>query len=298
MSSCAHHVTASEASSLIHPAVSKGGVKHALGIELKAKSVLDLLMTQTAARVGNILGSGRAENDLLLDRAFLETAEFRNFAYSEDFHVAVGRRGTGKSALYRKLTEFYQRRSAEALLVVDAVQEHTAMSISHRLHQSCQSYTHSRAVMRIVWRVALLSQVAAELVLKRNVRSPKGTEWLIEHFQKLGVSAEGNVHDVCDRLLASACTTSVQELASQAARVGNVELLQQLVTNLLAKENKRGVVMVDRLDEGWAPDAVSTGIIGGLIHAATDLSERGSGVHTLVFVRDNIFRALAHFDPD
>jgi hypothetical protein len=38
--------------------------------------------------------------------------------------------------------------------------------------------------------------------------------------------------------------------------------------------------------------------LGGLSLAIADLSEGQSGIHSTIFVRDNMFRALAHFDGD
>ena len=50
---------------------------------------------------GNILGSARAETDAaMLGQAFLETADYAALVNTQDFSFVVGRRGTGKSALF------------------------------------------------------------------------------------------------------------------------------------------------------------------------------------------------------
>jgi hypothetical protein len=113
-------------------------------------------------RAGNILGSSRAEQDTLLDRVFVSTSEFRSLTHSTDFNVVVGRRGTGKSALFRKVHEYYGHEPG-VLSVSDAVEEHTSLSISHRLGGVCEAYEHARAIMRIVWKVSILSHAAIEL---------------------------------------------------------------------------------------------------------------------------------------
>lgn len=52
----------------------------------------------------NSLGDTTAENDgKMLSDAFVATADFRSLIESDDRTVVVGRRGTGKSALYIEL---------------------------------------------------------------------------------------------------------------------------------------------------------------------------------------------------
>lgn len=54
----------------------------------------------------------------------------------------------------------------------------------------------------------------------------------------------------------------------------------------------------DGLDEGWLPTPTATAVLGGLALAVADLDESQSNIHSTIFVRDNMFRALAHFDAD
>jgi hypothetical protein len=52
------------------------------------------------------------------------------------------------------------------------------------------------------------------------------------------------------------------------------------------------------LDEGWIPESAATSVLGGLSLAVADLDESQTGIHGVLFIRDNMFRALAHFDTD
>ena len=54
----------------------------------------------------NPLGDTTAENDnKMLSDAFIETADFRTLIESDDRTIVVGRRGTGKSALFYQLNK-------------------------------------------------------------------------------------------------------------------------------------------------------------------------------------------------
>ena len=58
---------------------------------------------------GNLLGAPRAEIDnKMLDAAFVETPDFRALVNTKDFNFVVGRRGTGKSALFIKASKYLE----------------------------------------------------------------------------------------------------------------------------------------------------------------------------------------------
>ena len=60
----------------------------------------------------------------------------------------------------------------------------------------------------------------------------------------------------------------------------------------------RVLVMCDRLDEGWIPDSTSTASLGGLANAAASFTDKQAPLHVVLFIRDNMFRALSHMDSD
>ena len=63
----------------------------------------------TRTRHGNIQGNPRAQSDgEMLDRAYISTADFRVLAETTDFSFVVGRRGTGKSALFLMLQRYFR----------------------------------------------------------------------------------------------------------------------------------------------------------------------------------------------
>src|SRR5262245_15419703 len=46
------------------------------------------------------------------------------------------------------------------------------------------------------------------------------------------------------------------------------------------------------------PSEIPTALLGGLVLTSCDLVDRHTGIHAVAFVSDNMFRALAYFDPD
>lgn len=247
-------------------------------------------------RSGNIFGAARAENDVLLKTAFVETAEFKNLAYTNDFHVAVGRRGTGKSAVFIKLRETVAK--ANTLVLESTAEEHHTLAIGEALSAVSSKYEHARAASKLLWKSSILTHVCAEIVFYRNAHLTREQQWVREHLQRWLLDRKQSIYATTAVMLKAANKNSLQSLLEDIYSNGKVQALQQFVGDWLNENEKKVVLLVDRLDEGWAADPVPTGVLGGLVIAAVDLAEAVCPVHVLAFVRDNMFRALAHFDPD
>lgn len=247
-------------------------------------------------RAGNIFGAARAENDALLRNAFVETAEFKNLAYTNDFHVAVGRRGTGKSAVFIRLRETAAK--ANTLVLESTAEEHHTLAIGEALAAVSPKYEHARAASKLLWKSSILTHVCAEIVFYRNPHLTQEQQWVNEHLKRWLLDRKQSVYATTALMLKAASKESLQSLLEDISNNGKVQVLQQFVGDWLSRNGKKVLLLVDRLDEGWAADPVPTGVLGGLVVAAVDLAEAFCPVHVLAFVRDNMFRALAHFDPD
>lgn len=95
----------------------------------------------------NILGDLRAEADhAMLDRAFLETADYRTLIETSDRVLVVGRRGTGKSALTRALKTYWA--AANAAVVSLSPEEHEIIGARPLVEMFGQKFNRVRAGSR------------------------------------------------------------------------------------------------------------------------------------------------------
>jgi len=78
----------------------------------------------------------------------------------------------------------------------------------------------------------------------------------------------------------------------------HIDELTEILTNVLREINKKIVVLVDRLDEGYEPDDIGVGIVDGIVYGTDDLRSRFQEIKAVLFLRDNIFRAIQQFDQD
>jgi hypothetical protein len=248
--------------------------------------------------VGNLLGSPRAEADVLLDKAFVETPDFRALVETEDFHIVVGRRGTGKSALYHRVQNDF-RENGKVCLHAETPSEHAALTLQGVLDARGCNYRTARALSRVLWRGYILTVLARKLLIHLKVRRTETTKDLESSIQRVpAVSNATTAYEYIGTILSVHTDIHATALPGAVAATIGIESLENAVRDALSQMKGTGVVLFDSLDEGWEPTELPTALLGGLVLAAADLAEKAMSVYVLAFVRDNMFRAIAYFDPD
>jgi hypothetical protein len=248
--------------------------------------------------VGNLLGSPRAEADPLLDRAFVPTSDYHALTARTDFNFVVGRRGTGKSALFRKTAEHFQAEHS-VLLCKYTPPEHATMEFQ-RLLERCETYRVMRAAARLCWRGRMLIEATDHVlsVWEKFFQEPHPFLLTYKESHLSLFSAESNSRHVEIFRHYSAAASAGVEIPDLLARGLLIEEFQKQVAGALDQLRTHVVLLFDGLDEGWEPTLVSAAALGGLAVALSDLADARTPLHGVVFVRDNMMRALAHFDND
>ncbi len=247
----------------------------------------------------NILGDVRAEADgEMLEIAFYETPDYRTLIESSDRTVVVGRRGTGKSALAYKL-EKYWNIAQKTIVLHLAADEDQIIGIRPLIKLFGDEFKLVRAGSRIAWRYALLMEVAGALSKRYKYKNAVGSAILDRHLIDWRKDRYGFCSKLKDKLrkivdTSAAPETRVSDLARNL-QIGDVE---EAIDSVLDATNISLYVLIDRLDEGYEPDEIGIGLVDGLVQAVIDVNTKFKKVRTLVFLRDNIFRAVSKNDPD
>ncbi|MFT4064762.1 P-loop ATPase, Sll1717 family [Paraburkholderia sp.] len=247
----------------------------------------------------NALGDTTAENDKkMLTEAFVATADFRTLIETDERTVVVGRRGTGKSALYLQLQKHWE--GDKKIVVLPFSPEDTeVIGFRSLLKPFSTSFNLARASTRLLWRYAMLMEIAA--YIRGNYKLGhlvENDETLREHLNRWG-SVKGNLLTKC-RHIAKAFLSSASPEEAVGDLPGNLDLnhIESKVISLTELSERRFVLLLDRLDEGYEPDEIGIGIITGLAYASIELNKRADKIRPIIFLRDNIYRAVAKEDPD
>lgn len=247
----------------------------------------------------NVLGDIRAEHDRhMLELAFYETPDYRTLVESTDRPIVVGRRGTGKSALAYELKKYWSR--GKNTTVIEVVpEEDQVIGIRPLLSLFGSKYNQIKAGARIAWKYALLLEVVGALLIQKRLTGNELTTVMGEElgrYKNTAPKMTGRFRALLQRCVQ--CGGTPESTIADLAQRLRIAELQEDVNQLLAKKRCSFVFLIDQLDEGFEPDEVGVGLVGGFVHAAVDLNGQVPGVQANIFLRDNIFKALTQFDPD
>jgi hypothetical protein len=248
----------------------------------------------------NMFGDVRAEFDhLMLDTSFHESQNYRTLIESRDRFVVVGRRGTGKSALTYRLSKDWRAKKFSTIVI--APTEEQVIGLRPVAELFGDSVTRIRAGMKLAWRYALLMEVA--VLCERNYK----TAAAIHKYETLKVHLTKwiAVGDSPFTRLRATLKTSLHGINNAEDRIADLSSILQLTRltdemAMLSQSLKQPViVLIDRLDEGYDPDKVGVGIVDGIIYGTDEVRNAiGDSLQAIVFLRDNIFRAVQLEDPD
>jgi len=250
--------------------------------------------------LANPLGDIRAEADhSMLSRAFYETPDYLSLLDSDDKVVVVGRRGTGKSALTYTLQRQWGGQRLSALVVVTP-EEHQTLALAPLISKSGSKFLTIRAASRLLWRYGLMLEVAQQLSVRFKVRDAVSSSAILsKHIANWG-HQDQPFFDKLRFLYKKHISpqTPQDEIIATLADALDVSGIERALKSVMVNGVK-AQVLIDRLDEGFDPESSNVAFIDGAITAAIDISTAFKGiVKPLVFLRDNIFRAVAHYDQD
>jgi len=238
----------------------------------------------------------------MLHRAFYETPDYRSLLESDEKVVVVGRRGTGKSALTFRLGSDWRdgQEGKGTTLIVVSPDEHHTLALEPYIARTGSRFLSVRAACRLLWRYGLILQVSQALSSRYKSRELVSESELLLRHLKLWGKQDAPFYDklrtTIKRVLLDG--VPVEEFIEHLADSLELAALEKEFRKVL--EPARPVrILIDRLDEGLEPNQVGIAFIDGAITAMIDLaSAYRAKIRPLVFLRDNIFRAVAYHDQD
>ena len=253
----------------------------------------------TTRRKPNPLGELPAEADhLMLESAFYETPDYKTLLEHQEYNIVVGRRGVGKSALFYRLSKTWDR-TDHLHLVELSPEQHQVVGLRALTKQFGERFNLIYAGSRIAWRYALLMEATMKVWGHYKLTGFDGEHVLKTHVGKW----QQNGRQFAERLRLTLRLvldgnldpeSSIAELPSKL----QVDEIQQALFSGLGKTRERVLLLVDRLDEGYEADSIGIGLLVGLVQASIDINTRFSNIKSVVFLRDNIFRAISRNDPN
>lgn len=251
----------------------------------------------------NRLGDARAEHDPLLDSAFVQTHEYRLLLDNPAGYVVVGRRGTGKSALFRALRKTVPLRPRTR--VIDIVPHSSEVRPIHSILRQFSNTTYDalQDFSTALWRYILIMNVATDIAGHRPALmdhlAGEQRALLLRHISRWRAE-EG---DSLQKMFGLA-TKAIGAATDVGLALGTLNPWMQMrpigemIDGMLVAADLTYVVLADALDEGFEPGSIAVAFVNGLVSAGTDLTLKVPRIRLSSFLRDNIFRSIQRNDAN
>lgn len=266
------------------------------------------------------IGDPRAENEMAtLDRYYLTIDEFER-AQRGEVNLVVGRKGSGKTALFIRLRD--KMRQDRRNIVVDLKPEGYQLI---KIKEDILLYLSEGARQHLItafWEYLILLEIAYKLLEKdqHSYRFTRDVHDIYVRLEKLyripDISAEGDFSErlaaLSEKLAQKYQAKYGQESARRLTAAEVTELvythdirqLRNLISEYLSR--KQSVwVLFDNLDKGWSTqgvDVIDSIVLKCLVDAGRkierDMRRARHNVHCIIFVRNDVYDHLMRNNPD
>jgi hypothetical protein len=264
------------------------------------------------------LGDTAAENEIKgLRRYYVSTGVLRQVAQGHA-HLVVGRKGSGKTAMFYALREKVKR--GRQVLVLDMRPEghqftRLREAVLEALSEGDQEYT-----IAAFWTYLLSAEVAHKILTSQGEKNAADREpRTFEAYSRLQAAYDAHElrsrDDFSERLLRQIdrIATRFEEEGNVTSRSdltelvygGDIRTLNDAVAEYLVQEKDEVWLLIDNLDKSWATRGSTREdmlILRGLLdasHRLTDQMEARDVVfRSVVFIRTDIYEHLVSRTPD
>jgi len=268
------------------------------------------------------LGATSAENEMRdLDRYYLETDQFLKSLRGEA-HLVVGRKGSGKSAIFIQIRDGEREKSRNKNIVLDLKPDgYKLIKFKERILKFLAEGTYQHTITAF-WEYVLLLEICYKILEKDKARHIhdhrlyEGYRELAELYYAEGYDSDGDFSERMSVLMEKIYS----EYQSLYGDQSNTSLSAAQVTELLYKhdvkqlklklgkylENKEVLwLLFDNIDNGWPTSGLQHEdllIIRALIEATRKIERQfGSDeffVHSVVFLRNDVYELLVQETSD
>lgn len=253
-----------------------------------------------------------AESDSRLADYFVTTPYVR-YALKGRRTQILGRKGSGKSALFRQVPDLARAAEPESITILITPDQYSWSALKQYQEQGLMSeHAHTNA-----WKFSLIIEATSAL-LSANIIWSGGAQRAIEVLRKFLSDNFGQVdpsfHDSASSILRGLSSFNLsafgfgvgvgRDTGPQDQRL-TPAVIDHLVDLLeIAVSQCRIIISLDRLDDSWDGSDESRSLLIGLLKAAKDFNDRlgaqasNVGMRVNVFLRADMYDNLTFDDKD
>jgi hypothetical protein len=263
------------------------------------------------------LGDSAAENEIRgLKEYFVQTGQFRQ-AVQGHARLVVGRKGTGKTAIYYEARDYV--RHGRSTLILDMKPDGHQLTKLREVVLAELSEGQREHTVTAFWTYLLLAELGHKLQSEAEYGYAQRDPVRFQRYQALqdaflslnlasGEDLSQRLLRLVDRLagrFGDLKDISARSDITELVYGGDIPALQRAVSAYLAAEKDEVWMLVDDLDKSWVTRGTTHEdmlILRGLLEATRklqrQLQDEQVDFHCLVFLRTDIFDHLTRDTPD
>jgi len=238
-------------------------------------------------------GDDSAERDNHLLSYFVDTESYKRLV-RKDKSIVVGRKGSGKSALRKKLEEVFS--AEENMHVINISPKYS--SIRNILNDKSLADGFGE---EIFFQHSWLRQIMLDCLCRighgaKGKYAKDSLEFARKISKDLNRTSKDiveNISDVLERIKIKAGKLGELglQLEKELRNVADVDALEHHISTI-TKDGAKFVVMVDDLDLGWDNSLISNNLLLGLLSATSQLKALSNNIHVIIFLREDVYSIL------
>lgn len=238
-------------------------------------------------------GDDSAERDNHLLDYFVQTESYNRLS-EKSKSIVVGRKGSGKSALRKKLDKTFSEQADTHVINISPKYS----SIRNILNENALSDGFGE---EIFFQHTWLRQMMLDGLCHIGHKS-KG-EYAVESLsfaRNISVELNRTSKDLVENISEILSRIKIQagnlgelglHLEKELRKVSEVDALEHHVASL-AEKGAKFIIMVDDLDLGWDNSKLSNNLLLGLLSASSHIKAISQNIHVLIFLREDVYSIL------
>ncbi|TRX75345.1 P-loop ATPase, Sll1717 family [Pseudomonas mangiferae] len=238
-------------------------------------------------------GDDSAEKDAYLLEYFVTSESLKRLAEKEK-GIVIGRKGSGKSALLKKLDQIF-RDQDETTVIKVAPKYNSIRTILN--NKDISSNFGTEIFFQHTW----LRQIYLDLMCNighgaKGVYASGSYEVAREIAKQQGRTSKDIVENIADVLAKVKAKVGDLgefglELEKELRNIADVEALEHHINALISNKEK-AVVLIDDLDLGWDNSETANDMLLGLLSAANYIGGMNNNIHPVIFLREDVYSIL------
>lgn len=235
-------------------------------------------------------GEDSAELDKNLLSYFIDSPELKILSKKRK-NLIVGRKGTGKSAIRKKLAEMLR----DSMNIEIMPNKNVMESICN--DRNIQNNFDNEIFFQYAWLTYLYDKIFEKIDESYQVEKSKENHDFIKKYIETRHRYNNSLVEAITNIIKSIEIESgrISDLGltieKELIKITSCDIMENSIKSIV-KDEQEIVIFIDDLDLGWDNSSISNNLLLGLLYATSHIHTLSRNIHTFIFIRDDMYKIL------